>query len=52
MAKKSAKKVVKMKEKLIAFEVKDVLFFLSLKQAEGVVADLQRKIKALKTGKK
>jgi hypothetical protein len=41
-----------MKEKLIAFEVKDVLFFLSLKQAEGVVADLQRKIKALKTGKK
>jgi hypothetical protein len=41
-----------MGEKLIAFEVKDVLFFLNLKQAEVVVADLQRKIKALKTGKK
>jgi len=41
-----------MKEKLIAFEVKDVLFFLSLKQAEEVVKDLQRKIKMVKMGKK
>ena len=41
-----------MGEKLIAFQVKDTLFFLSLKQAEEAVVTLQKKIKALKGGKK